>query len=113
VSYDSVISVAALDADGTLSSFSNYGTKNVDLGAPGNGIHSTFPVSVSVPLGYALLGGTSMATPHVTGGAALYASTHPTATAENIKDAILQSVTWTPSLHSKTATGGRLNIAGF
>lgn len=54
-----------------------------------------------------------MSTPHVTGAAALYASTHPGATADQIKAAILGSVVQTPSLIGKTATGGRLNVSGF
>ena len=54
-----------------------------------------------------------MATPHVTGTAALYASTHPGATAAAIRAAILGSAVSTPSLVGKTVTGGRLNVAGF
>ena len=54
-----------------------------------------------------------MATPHVTGAAALYASTHPGATAAQIKSAILSSVVPTTSLSGKTVTGGRLNVSGF
>jgi len=63
--------------------------------------------------GYASYSGTSMATPHVTGAAALYASTHPLATAAEIKAAILGSVTPTASLAGRTVTGGRLNVGGF
>jgi subtilisin family serine protease len=54
-----------------------------------------------------------MATPHVTGAASLYASTHPGATAAQIKAAIIQAVTPTASLSGKTVTGGRLNVSGF
>jgi subtilisin family serine protease len=54
-----------------------------------------------------------MATPHVTGAAALYASTHPGASAAAIKAAILSNVTQTPSLAGRTVTGGRLNVGGF
>ncbi|HEU5364053.1 MAG TPA: S8 family serine peptidase, partial [Hanamia sp.] len=62
---------------------------------------------------YASYSGTSMATPHVTGAAALYASTHPGSTAAQIKAAILSSATPTASLNNKTVTGGRLNVSGF
>ena len=62
---------------------------------------------------YASYSGTSMATPHVTGAAAMYASTHPGATAAQIKAAILNSAIATPSLAGKTVTGGRLNVSGF
>jgi subtilisin family serine protease len=54
-----------------------------------------------------------MAAPHVTGAAALYAATHPGASATAIKTAILGSVVATPSLSGKTLTGGRLNVSGF
>ena len=54
-----------------------------------------------------------MATPHVTGAAALYASTHPGTTAAEIKAAILNSTIPTTSLSGKCVTGGRLNVSGF
>ena len=63
--------------------------------------------------GYASYSGTSMATPHVTGAAALYASTRPGVTAAQIKAAILNSTVPTPSLQGKTVTGGRLDVSGF
>lgn len=110
-----VIAVASITSSGALSSFSNYGATTVDLGAPGSGIYSTVPLrsgSKTQP-GYASYSGTSMATPHVTGAAALYASTHNGATAPEIKSAILGSALPTPSLASKTVTGGRLNVSGF
>jgi subtilisin family serine protease len=103
-----VISVAAITSTGGLASYSNYGATRVDLGAPGSGVVSTTAYNT-----YASYSGTSMATPHVTGAAALYASTHPGASAEAIKTAILGSVVPTPSLNGKTATGGRLNASGF
>ncbi|MCW2622408.1 MAG: peptidase, partial [Frankiales bacterium] len=108
--YDSpnVIAVAAIDRNGALASFSQYGATTVDLGAPGVGVWSS-----TAPGTYESYNGTSMATPHVTGAAALYASTHPTATAADIKAAILASVVPTSSLSGKTLSGGRLNVAGF
>ena len=110
-----VIAVAAITSSGAKSSFSNYGATSVDLGAPGSGIWSTVPVKSKgvVVSGYASYSGTSMATPHVTGAAALYKAYHPTATAANIKAAILNSAVQTPSLQGKTVTGGRLNVSGF
>ncbi|MER2261557.1 MAG: S8 family serine peptidase [Psychrobacillus sp.] len=56
-----ILSVAALNNQGNLASFSNYGTKNVDIAAPGEDILSTIPGD------YAFFSGTSMAAPHVTG----------------------------------------------
>src|SRR4051812_40177203 len=92
-SYNAVIAVAAIDSNGNKASFSNYGATKVHLGAPGVGIYFTLPNGT-----YGSYSGTSMATPHVTGAVALYASTHPGATADQIRSAILNSVTPTPSL---------------
>jgi subtilisin family serine protease len=110
-----VIAVASITSTGGLSSFSNYGASTVDLGAPGSAIWSTVPVRtrVGVGSGYASYSGTSMATPHVTGAAALYAAVNPGASAAQIKSAILGSVEPTSSLNGRTVTGGRLNVSGF
>jgi subtilisin family serine protease len=103
-----VISVAAITNTGALASFSQYGATTVDIGAPGAGIWSTTAYN-----GYSSYSGTSMATPHVTGGAALYASTRPGSSAATIKAAILNSAVATASLTGKCVTGGRLNVSGF
>jgi subtilisin family serine protease len=103
--------VAALTGTGSLASFSNYGWNTVHLGAPGTGIVSTIPSGGKTPSSsYASYSGTSMATPHVTGAAALYAATHPAASAAQIRSALLQGVAPTPSLLNRTATGGRLDV---
>ncbi|SFM52637.1 Subtilase family protein [Nitrosomonas communis] len=107
-SYDCVIAVAAITSNGSKASFSNYGATSVDLGAPGSGVWSTLAYNT-----YASYSGTSMATPHVTGAAALYASMHSGAAASDIKAAILNNTISTVSLSSTTATGGRLNVGGF
>jgi subtilisin family serine protease len=101
-----VISVAAIDSVGNKASFSNYGPTTVDLGASGVGILSTYTGN-----GYAFLSGTSMATPHVAGAAALIAASLPTLTANDIREAILDNTTPTASLAGITVTGGRLNVA--
>lgn len=114
-----IIAVASITSTGGLSSFSQYGATTVDIGAPGSAIWSTVPVSVgkgknaSVGSGYASYSGTSMATPHVAGAAALYASSNPGATAAQIKSAILGSVISTASLNGKVSSNGRLNVSGF
>lgn len=106
--YDSVVAVASIDQAGQLSSFSNYGSTTVDLGAPGSGILSTTPWN-----SYQQGSGTSMAAPHVTGAIALYASKFPGSTAEQIRTALLASTTPTPSLQGLTSTGGRLDVLNF
>ena len=102
-----MISVASLDSNGGLSSFSNYGSAWVDLAAPGGGIYSTLPDN-----SYGTYSGTSMATPHVSGALALMASALPTASMAQLKQALLESVVATASLAGKTATGGRLDVNG-
>lgn len=110
-----IIAVAALASNGTLASYSQYGATTVDICAPGSAVNSTVPVSSKGTLssGYASYSGTSMATPHVTGAAALYASSHPGASAADIKTAILGSATPTASCNGKVVTNGRLNASGF
>lgn len=107
-SYDSVIAVAAIADNGSLASWSNWGRTTVDLGAPGVGIWSTTADAM-----YSQYSGTSMATPHVTGAAALYASVYPTATGAQIRAALLDAATFqkTASLRYKAATNGRLDIS--
>ncbi|NHC12606.1 S8 family serine peptidase [Motilibacter deserti] len=72
-----VITVAAVDNRGRLASFSNYGRRSVDIGAPGVSIWSTAPGVLSggnYDQAYIYEDGTSMAAPHVTGEAALLLS---------------------------------------
>jgi subtilisin family serine protease len=110
-----VIAVASITNTGAMSSFSNYGATTIHIGAPGSGIWSTVPVSSRgrITSSYASYSGTSMATPHVSGAAALYAARNPNATAAQIKSAILGSATATASLNGRVVTNGRLNVAGF
>jgi subtilisin family serine protease len=110
-----IIAVASITSSGAKSSFSNYGATTVHLGAPGSGITSTLPKSSKgkVVSGYGSYSGTSMATPHVTGAAALYKAINPSATAVQVRSAILNQATPTTSLSGKTVTGGRLNVSGY
>jgi subtilisin family serine protease len=70
------------DEDDTFANFSNFGA-DVDIIAPGVCILSTY-----LGGGYTTLSGTSMASPHVAGAAALYKSTHPSATPAQVKAAL-------------------------
>lgn len=80
-----VIAVAAIDQKGRLADFSNYGSKSVDLGAPGTNILSSWPASRDCPSPcYAWSAGTSMAAPHVSGVAALAGSQRPSLLADPI-----------------------------
>ena len=107
-SYEGVVAVANITATGAKSGSSSYGATTVDLGAPGDNIWSTLPANT-----YGSFSGTSMATPHVAGAAALYKSQYPDATAEEIRRILLQTVTPTASMNGRTVTGGRLNVAAM
>lgn len=101
---DNIISVAATDRNDNIAIFSNYGATTVDLGAPGVDIYSTVPGNT-----YDSYNGTSMASPHVAGVAALLWSQYPSLTASEIKDTLLATVDPIAALDGKTLTGGRLN----
>ncbi len=103
---------APISSSGSKAGFSNYGATTVDIGAPGVGIHSTLPTRKNGST-YGSYSGTSMATPHVTGAAALYAAAHPGSTASQIRAAIMAAAVPTPSLAGKTVTGRRLDVGGF
>ena len=101
-----VISVAALDRNDDLASFSNFGVKSVHVAAPGKDILSTW-------LGddYREASGTSMATPYVAGVAALILANEPKLSVEKLKERILNSIDKLDSLDGKTKSGGRINAA--
>lgn len=107
-SYDlqSIISVAATERTDLLANFSNYGALSVDLGAPGTEIFSTWSDSDS---SYNTIQGTSMASPHVAGVAALMASFNTNITIAQFRAQMLDNVTPTPALAGRTASGGRVN----
>jgi subtilisin family serine protease len=110
-SYDvpNVIAVAATDAADERASFSNYGRSTVDLGAPGVNIYSTW-----LDGAYRHASGTSMATAHVAGAAALVRAAAPESSHLGVKALLLGTVDTSVSLDpggaSPTASGGRLNV---
>ena len=101
---EAIVSVAATDHNDALAFFSSYGASSVDLGAPGVNILSTTPGNT-----YGSFSGTSMATPHVSGVAALLAARFPGASPYALKALLLRTVDPVGSLAGRTATGGRLN----
>lgn len=103
---DNVISVGAINSNGTRCSFSNYGNNSVQIYAPGSSIISTYPASMCddgthkdtydnkhIARGYHTMPGTSMAAPFVTGTAALILSYNQSLTGAEIKDIILDNAT--------------------
>jgi subtilisin family serine protease len=98
-----IIAVAATNNADQLASFSNYGT-SVHLAAPGVDILST-----TIGNGYQFFSGTSMATPHVSGAAALVLSKCNLGVAD-LKATILNNVDVLPSLSGRVGTSGRLDV---
>lgn len=85
----------------------NYGAVTVDLAAPASGIYSTTFGSNST---YGTMSGTSMATPHVTGAAALLAAYSPALSAASLKATLMNTVDTLPAFSGFNVTGGRLNV---
>jgi subtilisin family serine protease len=107
-SYDlpSVISVAALDRNDRLATFSNFGAKSVAVAAPGVDILSTWLNDQ-----YEEKSGTSMATPVVSGVAALIVAQNPRITVAELRKRVLAASDPIVALKGKTVTGGRINAA--
>jgi subtilisin family serine protease len=104
-----VLCVGASDHHDQRASFSNWGARTVDLFAPGVSIRST---SNAGPSAYKYMSGTSMATPHVAGAAALALAASPSSTTSQLKWALLSSVDVNATLAGTSLTGGRLNADG-
>ncbi|MBK7394094.1 MAG: S8 family serine peptidase [Chloracidobacterium sp.] len=101
-----VISVAALDRNDRLAGFSNFGVKTVHIAAPGKDILSTWLNGA-----YREASGTSMATPYVSGVAALIIAAEPKISMEKLRERLLSTTDKIDSLDGKVATGGRICAA--
>jgi subtilisin family serine protease len=103
---DNVLAVASTDRNDIRSSFSNYGYQRVGIGAPGSNIYSTYPNN-----NYNTISGTSMASPHVAGAAALLMAHRPDLTThQSVIQHLLMSTDPNNSLRDVTVSGGRLNL---
>lgn len=100
-----LIAVAATDNNDALAGFSNYGAKTVDLGAPGVQVYST-----TVGGGYGFASGTSFAAPMVVGAVALLKAHRPEASAQEVRQTLIDSVDILPTLQNRVVSGGRLNL---
>jgi thermitase len=110
-SYDTpnMLAVAAIDNNGRLASFSNYGRRSTHIAAPGVNILSSYTKATTVASGFERLSGTSMATPHVSGVAALLAAYEPELSHLQIKSRIVSSARKLASLKNKVSSAGILN----
>ena len=106
-SYDleNILVVMASDRSDERYTPSNMGCRTVDVAAPGVDILSTFSCKP-----YEAASGTSAATPHVTGAAALLLALRPDWSATELKRYLLNSADRIPELAGTSATGGRLNV---
>ena len=98
------ITVGSTTTTDARSSFSNFGTC-LDLFAPGSGILSAYVTSDTAT---ATLSGTSMASPHVAGAAALYKQANPGASAATIRNALVNNATTNVVTNAGTGSPNRL-----
>jgi len=103
------ITVGATDSADKQASFSNYGSC-LDIWAPGVGITSS---SNSSNTGTQSMSGTSMATPHVTGAAALYLAKNPTATPAQVRDALVNGASVDATINTGNGSPNKLLYTGF
>ncbi|HCS61862.1 MAG TPA: hypothetical protein DIW46_10800 [Microbacterium sp.] len=119
-SADAALTVGAVDRDESLASFSSRGPRlndlavKPDLTAPGVGIVAARAAGTALgsPVDdlYTAANGTSMATPHVAGAAALLASQHPEWDGEQLKNALISTAVANPSLTTYEQGAGRVDV---
>ncbi len=88
-----------------ISSFSNYGKKNVDIAAPGSNIYSTMNNNK-----YGMASGTSMASPNTTGVLAMILGFNPDLSPLQLKKLAMDTVTKVPEFKEKMISGGRIDL---
>jgi subtilisin family serine protease len=103
----SILAVASSTSTDAKSSFSNWGPASVDLAAPGSGVLSTYNTSDTAT---ATLSGTSMATPHAAGAAALLSAYNPALSVASLKASLMNNVDVLAAWSGLVKTGGRLNV---
>ncbi|MFD4350168.1 S8 family serine peptidase [Streptomyces coelicoflavus] len=118
---DAALTVGAVDRDDTLADFSGRGPRpgddavKPDVTAPGVGIVAARAAGTTlgtvVDDHYVAASGTSMATPHVAGAAALLAQQHPDWTAPRLKDALISTARTMPGQRVTEQGGGRIDLA--
>jgi hypothetical protein len=111
-----VVGVAATTSSDKLASYSNYGAYYTDVSAPGSSIYSTLYTNDPAHgfiTDYGYMSGTSMASPHVAGLAALVKSAHPTWSGPEVRDRVINLTdnldSLNPSYNQKMGSG-RINI---
>jgi subtilisin family serine protease len=103
---DNIVAVAATNHNDERASFSQWGASTVDVAAPGRDIYSTVPDNK-----YASYSGTSMATPHVSGGAGLIMSEYPEASNAEVKNRLIFGSDRVANLNDISVSDGRVNFA--
>jgi subtilisin family serine protease len=101
------ITVGAFGSNNVLASWSNYGSV-VDINAPGVSILSTYRNTST-----ATLSGTSMATPHVTGAAALFLSSHTSATPAQVRDSLVANAPAWITTNRANTTSAALRVISW
>ncbi len=101
---DNIISVTAIDPMANVLKSSNFGSRSVNIAAPGENIYSTLPGNK-----YGLMTGTSQATAFVSGVAALVLSHNKEFKYAQVKKQILSTADELPGLREKTSNSGKLN----
>lgn len=102
---DNLMVVASTSSSGGMSGFSNYGSKSVDIAAPGSSIYSTTPRN-----SYGSMSGTSMACPTAVGVAAEVLANNPNLNPVELKKLLMDTVTPIGRFSGRLASAGRIDL---